>query len=107
MDTKQILWANVRALMVNKYGDENLYRTMKESKAAGWPISLGSLQRIKEQETAVGLDVLDKIANFFELQAWQLLIEDLDPTNPPVFLNAKQKEFFDKVKSSFKDLINQ
>lgn len=107
MDTKQILWANVKALMVHKYGDENLYRTMKDSKATGYPISLGSLQRIKEQETAIGLDVLDKIAKFFELQSWQLLIEDLDPTNPPVFLNSKQKEFFDKVKSSFKELINQ
>ncbi len=107
METKRILWANVKALMVSKYGSENLYRTMKDSKVAGHPISLGSLQRIKEQETAIGLDVLDKIAAFFELQPWQLLIEELDPTNPPVFLNTKQKEFFDKVKLSFKDLISQ
>ena len=93
--------------MVNKYGEENLNKTMKDSKAMGLPISLGSLQRIKEQETAVGLDVIDKIAGFFELQAWQLLIEGLDPTNPPVFLNSNQKEFFDKMKTSFKQLIQQ
>lgn len=107
MDTKKILWENVKSLMVEKYGEENLYRTMKDSKLTGYPISLGSLQRIKEQKTAIGLDVIDKLARFFNMESWQLLIEGLDPTNPPVFLNANQKAFFDRVKSSYKDLINQ
>jgi hypothetical protein len=108
MNTKQILWENVKALMVKTYGEENLYKTVKDSKSKGIPISLGSLQRIKAQDTAVGIDVLDKIASHFELQAWQLLIQNLDPANPPVFiLDKKQQEFFTRMKSAYKDLVQQ
>lgn len=107
MNTNEILWKNVSALMKQKYGEDNLYRTSKDSALTKYPISLGSLQRIKKGETAVGLDVLDKIAHFFEMQTWQLLIPELDPTNPPVFLTENQKEFFNKVKTSYKELIQQ
>lgn len=105
MKTNEILWQNVLSLMKQKYGSENLYRTAKDSALTEWPVSLGSLQRIKKGDTAIGLNVLDKIAHFFDMQTWQLLIPELDPTNPPVFLTENQKEFFDKVKTSFKELI--
>lgn len=109
METNEIIWLNVKALMIQKYNEENLYKLNKESAALGKDkeISLGSLTRIKAQNTDLRMSVLEKVANFFGLQPWQLLIDGLDPTNPPVFLNKKQQLFFDKMKSSYKELIEQ
>lgn len=109
MNTKKILWANVQALMKLKYGEENLYKTHIDSSKLGkdLAISLGSLQRIKACETAIGLDVVDKIANFFEIEAWQLLVPDLQPDNLPIIKQATQKEleFYERIKAAAKDLV--
>jgi hypothetical protein len=35
------------------------------------------------------------------------MIENLDVTNPPVFLNSKQQAFFDKMKNAYKELAGQ
>ena len=108
MNTKQILWENLRALMIERYGKENLSLTSKDAKNKGLVISLGSLARIKAQETAVGLDVIDSIAQFFGLQSWQILIEHLDPKNPPVFiLDKKQQDFYMRMKIAYKELVDQ
>ena len=107
-DTKKILWDNLRSLIIDRYVEENLSKTSKDAKSRGIIISLGTLARIKAQETAVGLDVLSNIARFFELEAWQLLIEHLDPKNPPIFiLDRKQQDFYIRMKSAYKDLVSQ
>ena len=59
-DYKAILWANVSALMVAKYGKENLTRLANDSGAGP-----GTMTRIKEMKTSVGMDVLEKIAKVF------------------------------------------
>jgi hypothetical protein len=109
MDTKQILWVNVQALMTLKFGEVNLYKTTTESAKQGKDkaISLGSLQRIKACETAIGIDVVDKIASFFEIEAWQLLVPNLDPSNLPLIKQATQKEleFYERIKAAAKDLV--
>lgn len=109
MNTREIIWRNTHALMVHKYGCENLYRLNQESKAKGKDkeISLGSLTRLKAMDTDTRISVIDKIAEHFELFTWQLLIENLDVTNPPVFLNHKQQEFFDNIKKAYKELAGQ
>lgn len=95
MDAKRVLWENVRALMIDRYGEENLYRLHKES-----GLSLGGLSRIKEQKTAVGLDVLTKVATFFELMPWQMLVPNLDPRNPPVFaITEAEKKLYERMQS--------
>jgi hypothetical protein len=109
MNTIEIIWHNLKALMVHKYGCENLYKLNQESKIKGKDkeISLGSLTRIKAQDTDIRISVLDKIAEHFELFTWQLMIENLDVTNPPVFLSHKQQEFFDKMKKAYKEIAGQ
>lgn len=69
---KTILWENVLALMLEHFGKENLSRLARE---AG--IGQGSTTRIKDQETAVGLDVLENIAALFKVEPWQLLTAHL------------------------------
>ena len=76
-DTKKILWANVQALMLHHYKEENLTRLARDTKCGP-----GTASRIKAQRTSVGIDVLDKIAGFFRLQPWQLLVPELDAESP-------------------------
>lgn len=107
LETKDILWQNVKTLMIDRYGKENLNKTVTESAKTVYKISLGSLQRIKKGDTATGIKILDKISGFFGLQTWQLLVPELDPTNPPVYLSTKQKEVMEKLKKSYQELIQQ
>lgn len=77
----EILWQNVKALMTHVYGKENLNKL-----AADAGFSPGTSSRIKEQQTAVRLSTLDKLAHAFKtlkVQPWQLLVPDLDPARLP------------------------
>ena len=76
MSTKQILWDNLKTLMIERYGDENLYQLNIDSNDE---ITLGALSRIKMQETAIGLDVLDKLASFFNVTPAILITKNLTP----------------------------
>lgn len=67
-DLKRLLWENVQALMMDKYGRENLTLLAKE---AG--IGVASIQRIKEMQTSVGIDIVEKVAKAFRLEAHQLM----------------------------------
>ena len=39
-------------------------------------------------ETSVGTDVLDQLADLFELETWQLLVPGLDPSAKPGLTNS-------------------
>jgi hypothetical protein len=69
VNSKKILWENLRTLMIMKYGEENPWRTAHE---AG--IGPGTMTRIKQQETSTGVDTLEKLANLFKVEVWQLLV---------------------------------
>ena len=77
-DPKFTLWANVLALMIDRYGKENMLRLSKD---AG--IAIGSVQRMRDENTSIGINIVAKVANAFGLQPWQLLFPELDPKNPP------------------------
>lgn len=70
--TKTTLWENTLSLMEKRYGAENLSRLARDTK-----IGPGSTSRIKAQETSVGVDVLEKIAEHFEVEPWQLMAPNL------------------------------
>lgn len=92
----EILWENVRALMIHHNPDkiENLNWLARET-----GIGPGSASRIKSKQTAVGLDVLAKIARRFDLQPWHLLMPGLEPGNAPVaFLSDDEKKLYDRLK---------
>lgn len=68
VDSKKILWENVRALMIVKYGEENPWKTAQDAK-----IGSATMTRIKEQMTSTGLETLEKLATLFKVEPWQLL----------------------------------
>ena len=87
IDCRQVLWANVSALMRQHWQAENLNRLAREAK-----VGPATAQRIKGQQTAVGIDVIQKVAACFQLEAWQLLVPGLDPTSPPTLLPMTHAE---------------
>ena len=90
----EILWENCLALMIDRYGKENLNAFARDTK-----IGPGSASRIKAAKTDVGLGVLVKIAKAFKLQPWHLLMPDLDPANAPVaMLSDSEKELYERLK---------
>ena len=68
---------------------ENLTRMIASSKLTrrGWAIGKGLdvklVERLVKGGNAVTLDKLEQVASACGLQAWHLLIPDLDPNNPP------------------------
>ncbi len=65
---KRDLWENVRALMHKHWGETNITRLGREAGIGG------SASRIKAQETAVGFDVIAKVAKLFKVAPHHLLL---------------------------------
>lgn len=72
---KKTLWENVRQLMIERWGRENINRLARESK-----IGLASAQRIKEGKTSVGLDIVESVGRAFRVPAFSLLLPAKDKT---------------------------
>jgi transcriptional regulator with XRE-family HTH domain len=68
--------------------------------AAESKVGQTSIGRILRGEQSPTLDVVDKLARAFGLEAWQMLVPDLDPTNPPITAEAdeRQRELWKKLK---------
>ena len=81
MDIKETLRNNLTALC--RYHFETEAIPINDLKRRSG-VSVASISRIKEAQTSVGLDILEKLAPVFGLQAWHLLVPGLDPSNPPV-----------------------
>lgn len=79
IDPKAILWNNIVALMRHSYGKENINQLHKDS-----GVSLATITRIKQQETSVGVEIVGKVADAFGLEAWQLMVPNLQPDHAPV-----------------------
>lgn len=94
VNSKAALWASVQALMNQHYGDENLLRFSKDV-----GVGIATVQRIKDQETSIGLNVLDKIAAKFNTSAWQLLVPGFDPNNKPALrpVSDRERELYDRI----------
>lgn len=92
--TKAILWENIKALMLHHWKEINLYRLAND---AG--IGLGGASRLKAQKTETRLSTIEKVANVWKLEPWQLLLPGLDPGNTPVFtLTEAEKRLYERLK---------
>ena len=107
MDEQAIVRRNIERLLAyaKDHKDDSVWPSNKKALArravevakefnGASGISRSTLQRtLKEGEgsTVPGVDTLGLIAGAFGLQAWHLLIPDIDPTNPPV-VSVTQEE---------------
>lgn len=87
------LWSNLQTLMTRQWGRENLTRLGKESGTGP-----ATPSRLKVCQQAVGIDVLERLASPFGVQAWQLLCPALGkPFSPPATEIAR---LFDSLDSA-------
>lgn len=87
MDSRKVVWSSVATLMHKHWNGENLNRLAREAK-----IGPATAARLKQQETSVGLEVLDRIAEVFEVETWQLLVPGIDADALPVLLPVTEAE---------------
>lgn len=79
MDTlnpRNVLWRNVCALM----GEE---RPTVDGVARRTKCSRGTIQRMRDGSTSIGIDILADVAAAFGVQPWHLLVPNLDPRALP------------------------
>lgn len=94
-DPKQVLWANVRALMLKRYGTEHLTAFARDT-----GIGVATVTRLKECKTSTGIDILEAIAREFRLLPWQLMVPGFDPEMPPLILGDpahQMRQLYDAV----------
>ncbi len=101
IDPKLVLWQNLSALMDHHWGKENLTRLAREAKTGP-----GTATRIKEMQTSVGLDVVDRMAEVFDLELWQMLTPGLDPKNPPAArpISETERQLYVRLIASIKQI---
>lgn len=65
-----------------------------------------SIGRLLRQEQSPTLDMVERLAGAFHLEAWQMLVADFDPTNPPITkqIDDQQKEIWRRIREAFQDL---
>lgn len=98
---KDVLWDNVSKLMKHHFGKENLNRLSEEC-----GIGLATAQRLKQRQTSVGIDIIEKIAERFALQPWQILVPGFDATNTPTLLpvSPQERQLYERLRAVVKDL---
>lgn len=80
-DPKTYLWATLCRLAgepVETAGIDQIHRKVKKA------VGRGTIQRIKEGETSVGIDALMKLASAFGLEVWQLLVPGIEISHLPL-----------------------
>ncbi len=99
LKSKEIIAFNLRKLMdKNKHSEGDLHRKTG--------LSQSTIGRTLKGETATTVDTLDALAKAYGLLSWQMMISDLDITNPPTLkiLSEKERAFYEKMKDVMKEL---
>jgi transcriptional regulator with XRE-family HTH domain len=100
-DSKKLLWKSVEALMLKHYGEENLSRLSRDCK-----IGPGTATRLKQAETSVGLEIIDKIAKHFQVSSWELLVPNFDPSNRPTLqpVTEHERRLYERLREVAKEI---
>jgi hypothetical protein len=101
MSTRDILAANLAALMARHPLHNSGPALERATKALGQPVGKSTIDRATRSETPLNLDFLEVIAKCFGLDAWQLLVPNLNPAQPPVLraVNPSEQQFYDRVRT--------
>ena len=93
---------------------DNLRRLMEADRqlqsqprlAAASRVAQTSIGRILRGEQSPTLDVVHKLAHAFGLEAWQMLVPDLEPDNPPITKqnDERQSELLKRFRLAAQDL---
>lgn len=103
-DPRLVLASNLRALLAYARDKKLPYSDAKAlaKKAGLTPSTVGHWLRA---ENAAQIDKLERLAAVFKLRAWQLLIPNLDPSNPPAvpYTDAERRLYW-RIKAAAREL---
>lgn len=91
-DLKKTLWDTVEILMKKKYGRINEARLSADS-----GIAPTNMTRYKQAGTNMGIDKVGLLAQAFDLEPWQLLIDGWAPGQPPALSSRQNSWPFEEV----------
>jgi hypothetical protein len=95
MDPIQILADNILNLMAF-HGIQSNAALAKAAK-----IDPSTVGRMINKKHASQIDRVQAVARVFDLDAWQLMIPNLDPSNPPVVqLTAVERDLYERLRKA-------
>jgi transcriptional regulator with XRE-family HTH domain len=69
-------------------------------------IGNGTIDRIRKNQVSATVTSIEQIANFLECEAWQLLVPNFNPSNPPVLTSQSEteRELYQRIAALAKQL---
>jgi transcriptional regulator with XRE-family HTH domain len=105
MSSREIFGANLSALMHTNWARQ---KSLSSNKKVGdkLQISDNTVGRIRRGENSIGIDMLDKTAHLYGLQAWQMLVSEFDPDSPPMLraMNEHERALYERLHAALKAL---
>lgn len=93
MELREILADNLKALMAAKPALDTLKKIVA---ASGGRLSNGKLDRVRRAASDTDIGTLFDLAQVFDIQPWQLLVENLDPFSLPTL---SDEPLLDRIKA--------
>lgn len=93
MDIKDVLSRNLKALMD--------YHAIKSQGELGRlsKIDQTTIGRMLNKKNAAQIDKIQAVAKVFDLDAWQMMVPNLDPSNPPVAqITAIERDLYERLR---------
>ena len=101
-DSHDTLVANITTLMTHR----GLTSDAQVGALARPKMDQKTVWRIRNKEQSPTLEKLCALAAGFGLQAWQILIPGLDPSNPPVFvMSSTEQRFYERMRNNMVELV--
>ena len=92
---ESIVGDNLDTLMKHREGLSTNHRVADKIK-----IPARTVGRIRNAETSCQIDTLAKLAKAFDIEPWQLLVPNYDPTNPPVRVQTRaERDLYARMRS--------
>jgi transcriptional regulator with XRE-family HTH domain len=103
-DPRVVLASNLRVLL-DYARDRHLPYADAKSLARKAGLTPSTVGHWLKAENAAQIDKLERLASVFKLRAWQLLIPNLDPANPPAvpYTDAERRLYW-RIKAAAREL---
>lgn len=107
MSARAILATNIKRLMDANPSLSSLVKVAEEAKRKGHTISKNAVDSAKSGAHATNMDTLDGIARAFEMEAWQLLVPNMNPQNPPVLrsIGETEDEMYKRLRNAAAEIV--
>lgn len=100
---RQVLAQNLKGLMETKHGPQT--QTDLSTRAG---VAQSTIGRILNCEVAATIETVSDLAGAYGLQAWQLMVAGMNPSNPPVLMpvSAQEKALYERLLNAAREIAS-